>query len=90
MADEFTPTTDEVAARFVDGASTPAGASALGAAFDRWRAAEEKALRERIAQDVEAEASRARHQTWMGGPDRQMAVGDGLDEAARIARGATR
>ena len=77
---EYTPTTEEVATRFVGTARTPDHAFALGAAFDRFLAAREAEVRERIAQDIEA----------VDPIEWALAGQRAGEDAARIARGATR
>lgn len=77
MADEYTPTTQQVREAWAEYRTGTASRRPMHRAeFDRWRAAEEKVLRECIAQDIEAAA--------------RTDLALGLYGAIDIARGATR
>lgn len=83
MADEYTPTTDEVREVWVQEQDITHGEGAdfHAAEFDRWLAAHEAEVRERIAQDIEADAMHC-------APSDHGCFA--CTNAARIARGATR
>jgi hypothetical protein len=97
VADEYTPTTDEVCEAYsitvIDGSVLPERA----AEFYRWLAAHEAELRERIARQLDAEQQRARAAHQAADADhfahdycRWVGHAEALGNAARIARGATR
>ena len=91
MADQYAPTTDEVRDTWAFGTTRGADMREGLAEFDRWLAAYEAEVRERIAQDIEAhEAERRR--LGMSAPKRGRVdpISFAYEHAARIARGATR
>ncbi|KRD36825.1 hypothetical protein ASE27_10235 [Oerskovia sp. Root918] len=92
MADEHTPTTERVRDLFTWAyawrPTDEPGSTDLSrlrasnqAEFDRWLAAYEASIRERIAQDINDKTPDGR---------KSQAFCAGMDRAARIARGATR
>lgn len=89
MSTEYTPTTYEVKRAMAERSRNGC------AEFDRWLAAHEHELRERIAQDIEAQAYDADGaRTAISTGECTVEGVDTWDEAmylaARIARGATR
>lgn len=79
MTDEYTPTTEQVRAEYVANRAIHVSTTTpVASEFDRWLAAHEAGVRERIAEDIKADMN---HDVTRNAT---------LAAAARIARGATR
>lgn len=96
MADEYTPTTDQVRDAWTyasTGGESERTDSEARDLFNRWFESELEAarqgVREQIAQDIEAEAERMilLSDVWTRGEERHL---DGLGRAIQIVRGTTR
>lgn len=84
---EYMPTTDQVREAWVDQTGIASRRQMHRDDFNRWLAAYEAEVRERIAQDIEA-ATPTREDLGEGGLT--LGAREGMIRAASIARGATR